>query len=120
MKYCQFCGAELNENASFCGKCGRQVGEFNRANNQQAVQQPNIIINNTAIATANVVGGRQKDKWLAVILCCVGFFGIGGLHKFYEGKVFMGILYLVTCGLCGIGTIIDLIVLLCKPNPYCV
>ena len=38
--------------------------------------------------------------------------------KFYEGKIGMGILYLFTCGLFGIGTLIDFIVLLFKPNPY--
>ena len=30
----------------------------------------------------------------------------------------MGLLYLFTGGLCGIGYIIDLILILCKPNPY--
>ena len=43
--------------------------------------------------------------------------GIFGAHKFYEGKIGMGILYLFTVGLFGIGWVIDLIVLLLKPNP---
>ena len=118
MRYCQFCGKQIHEEAVVCTGCGRQVQEFkgNTNNQQQPSQNPNIIINNTAIANAN--GGRQKDKMLAIILCCIGFFGIGGIHKFYEGKVFMGIIYLLTCGFFFIGTIIDLIVLLCKPNPY--
>lgn len=30
----------------------------------------------------------------------------------------MGILYLLTLGLCGIGVVVDLIVILTKPNPY--
>ena len=25
MKFCKFCGAELEDNATFCSKCGKQV-----------------------------------------------------------------------------------------------
>lgn len=46
------------------------------------------------------------------------FFGFLGAHKFYEGKTGMGILYLLTVGLFGIGWLIDCIALLFKPNPY--
>ena len=35
-------------------------------------------------------------------------------------KVLMGFVYLFTGGLCGIGWFVDLIALLCKPNPYTV
>ena len=57
--------------------------------------------------------GRMKNKWVAFLLCL--FLGV---HKFYEGKVGMGILYLFTVGLFGIGWFIDCIALLFKPNPY--
>ena len=59
---------------------------------------------------------KEKNKWVAVLLCL--FLGVFGGHKFYEGKIGMGILYILTLGLFGIGAIIDLIVLLFKPNPY--
>ena len=58
-----------------------------------------------------------KNKWVAFFLCL--FFGYLGAHKFYEGKVLFGVLYLLTGGLVGIGIFIDLIILLFKPNPYC-
>ncbi len=51
----------------------------------------------------------DKTRTLSLILCIVGFFGLGGLHRFYVGKVWTGLLYLATGGLFGIGTIIDLI-----------
>ena len=57
-----------------------------------------------------------KSKWAAFFLCL--FFGVLGVHKFYEGKVLLGILYLFTGGIFSIGVIIDLIRLLFKPNPY--
>lgn len=57
---------------------------------------------------------KQKNKWISLILC---IFTISG-HKFYEDKIGIGILYLCTFGLLGIGWIIDIFVLLLKPNPY--
>lgn len=57
-----------------------------------------------------------KSKWVSFFLCL--FFGFLGVHKFYEGRVLLGILYIFTCGLFGVGVIIDLIVLFFKPNPY--
>lgn len=57
-----------------------------------------------------------KNKWVSFFLCL--FFGIFGVHKFYEGRILLGILYLCTGGLVGIGVIVDLIILFFKPNPY--
>lgn len=49
----------------------------------------------------------HKSKTVALILCI--FLGIIGVHHFYVGKIGMGILYLFTGGLFGIGWIIDII-----------
>lgn len=57
-----------------------------------------------------------KSKWISFFLCL--FLGYLGIHKFYEGRVLLGIVYLCTCGLFGVGVLIDLIILLFKPNPY--
>ena len=57
-----------------------------------------------------------KSKWVSFFLCL--FFGYLGIHKFYEGRILLGIVYLLTGGLAGVGVIFDLIVLLFKPNPY--
>ena len=51
----------------------------------------------------------DKTRTLSLVLCIVGFFGLGGLQRFYVGKVWTGLLYLMTGGLFGIGTIVDLI-----------
>lgn len=116
-KFCKHCGAKIPMAAVICTHCGCQVEEIKHSD------QPNIVINNANTNTnannnmnAAMYGVRMKNKWVAFLLCL--FLGTIGAHKFYEGKVGMGILYVLTFGLFGIGWLVDCIVLLCKPNPY--
>ena len=117
-KFCKHCGAKIAEDAVICTACGRQVEEIKTS----AANTPNIVINNSNTSSninTNVAGGligRAKNKWVALLLCI--FLGFFGAHKFYEGKIGMGILYMFTGGLLLIGVIIDFFVLLAKPNPY--
>lgn len=114
-KYCKFCGEIIDKECVICPKCGKQIEEIK-------AEQPNIVINNANTNVNRNINhnsgrpGRPKNKWVAFLLCL--FLGPLGVHKFYEGKIGMGILYLFTLGLCGIGWVIDLISLLFKPNPY--
>jgi TM2 domain-containing membrane protein YozV len=50
----------------------------------------------------------MKSTGIAYLLCCLGFLGIGGIHRFYLGKYVTGVLYFLTGGFLYIGTIIDL------------
>ena len=52
----------------------------------------------------------NKNITTEFLLCL--FLGFFGAHKFYRGKTGMGILYLLTAGLFGIGWIVDTIKLL--------
>lgn len=62
---------------------------------------------------------KQKNKWVAFFLCL--FFGFLGAHKFYEGKIPIGIIYICTAGIFGFGWISDtLSYLFFKENPYLV
>lgn len=45
---------------------------------------------------------------LAYLLCALGLFGLGGIHRFYLGRYVSGFIYLCTGGLFGLGQIIDL------------
>lgn len=92
-KFCKFCGEKIPEEAVLCTFCGRQVEELKGA-------QPQVIINNSNENTNTNVNvnknysssrGHEKNKWVALILCI--FLGYFGAHKFYEGKMGMGILY---------------------------
>ena len=44
-----------------------------------------------------------------MFLCVIGFLGLSGLHRFYVGRWKGGVLFLLTGGIFGIGTIIDLV-----------
>ncbi len=58
----------------------------------------------------------EKSRTIAMLLLILG--GAFGAHKFYEGKIGMGILYFFTAGLMFIGLIIDFIVLFEMPEKY--
>lgn len=62
-----------------------------------------------ALLFANAYRARRKEPSLVLILSCVGFIGIAGIQRFITDQIGMGILYLLTGGLCGIGTIVDII-----------
>lgn len=118
LKFCKHCGAKITADAVMCVHCGRQVEELK----QQSLIQPQIVINNDNINTNTNAGintaydTKMKNKWIAFLLCL--FLGWLGIHKFYEEKILMGVLYLFTFGLFGFGILVDLILILCKPNPY--
>ena len=101
-KFCKHCGSKIPSAAVVCTRCGCQVEEI------KYNEQPSIVINNANNNTntntnvnASMLGIRVKNKWVSFLLCV--FLGYFGAHKFYEGKIGMGILYLFTFGLFGRG-----------------
>lgn len=56
------------------------------------------------------VPGGGKNQIVALVLCI--FLGLLGIHRFYLGYTGMGVLYIFTLGLFGIGWLIDLILLI--------
>ena len=88
--YCSNCGAEINDKAVVCVKCGCAV---------------------TRPAEAETFDPNKSDReWLICLLLCF-FVGYLGIHRFYAGKTGTGIAQLLTCGGCGIWTLIDFIMI---------
>ncbi|HBQ58413.1 MAG TPA: hypothetical protein DD671_01995 [Balneolaceae bacterium] len=58
---------------------------------------------------ANAYRARRKDPQLILGTCLLGFLGFAGIHRLLLNQIGMGILYLLTAGLCFVGTIVDLI-----------
>ena len=60
------------------------------------------------VAPAVPAGAEATKDWLITLLLCLFCGGIG-VHRYYVGKIGTGILYTLTLGIFGIGTLIDLI-----------
>lgn len=56
----------------------------------------------------------MKSKTTAILLCF--FLGGLGAHKFYLGQTGQGVLFLLTAGLLGIGSLVNFIQLLVQSN----
>lgn len=115
---CPVCGAPMQDNA--CGYCGHiekkttaptnYTTDFSQQPAQSQVIQPQIVINNLPQNNASFTPGVSRKSKIVALLLCI-FLGYFGAHKFYVGKVGMGILYLLTLGFFGIGWLIDVILI---------
>lgn len=68
--------------------------------NMTEVQQQQFIM---------VYQGNRKDPQTVLLLTLLGFVGVAGIQRFIVEDVGIGVLYLITGGICGIGTIIDIV-----------
>jgi restriction system protein len=117
---CQHCGAETDSNKRRCEYCdaelpvsGNTIIQNITINNNQTTnnnqQPPYGNYNPNFYNMPRAALKSPKSKGVAIVLCCCGFIGLGGLNRFYTGKTVSGVLYLLTMGLFLIGTIVDLV-----------
>ena len=66
------------------------------------------MTDNQAQTFAIAYGAQRKDPTTFIILTLIGLLIIAGIGRFYNGNMGLGILYLLTGGLCWIGTLIDI------------
>lgn len=62
--------------------------------------------------------GKRRDPQLILLTALLGFIIVAGVQRFLVGQIGMGILYLLTAGLCFIGTIYDLVNYKSLANEY--
>ncbi|MEN3792877.1 TM2 domain-containing protein [Fulvimarina sp. MAC3] len=54
---------------------------------------------------------EEKSKAVSYLLWCSCFFGVCGIHRFYNGRPVSGTIWLLTFGFLFIGQIIDLLLI---------
>lgn len=103
---CPQCGAPIDPGATECKFCGEKLAVQQSAQQVQQPQtvyvqqpQPQVVIQQAAPQQVYMTGINPawpvKSKVAAGILAI--FLGGIGVHKFYMGKIGMGILYLLFC-----------------------
>ncbi len=118
--FCKNCGAQMDDNAVVCVRCGaaRGVGTAFCFNCGQPLLPNAAVCTHCGAATAPVTiippGYQQKSKMAAGLLGI--FLGALGIHNFYLGNSNRGIIQIVltfiTCGVAGLWGFIEGIMIL--------
>lgn len=119
-RVCQQCGAPIDPGATECKFCGEKMAQQSQQAQPQNVYiqqpQPQVVIQQaqpvyvTGINPSWPIKSKVAAGLLAILL------GGIGVHKFYMGKIGMGILYLCFCwtGIPAIVGLIEGIMYLCS------
>lgn len=92
---CPHCGKFVSAGIARCPSCKKPIAQAKGI--KSSVNQP---------------PPQKGNSWVLFVVCLL--FGYLGVHRFMEGKVKTGILWLLTGGVCGIGWVVDIIILLTK------
>ena len=111
---CKCCGSreytKIESNTYKCVYCGTKEEIIKTPEVKQFIKEKiDSNENDFNELTAELQTKRRVflKKFIALMLCV--FAGTMGLHKFYEGKIGTGILYLFSFALFGVGWIVDII-----------
>lgn len=83
---CSKCGTSINVNDSFCNKCGSNTH------------------------SSGIISERSEKSAITALLLCL-FLGFLGIHRFYAGRIWTGLLMLITLGGFGLWSLIDIIII---------
>lgn len=114
---CPNCGGPCSNEDRFCAYCKTKLDpyatipeakqEIHIHYHQEHRPEPEVLLEKIYVPKEKT---SSKNRIVALLLCV--FLGIFGAHKFYLGKFGVGLVYIFTYGLFGIGWLIDLVTLI--------
>ena len=111
MIICVYCRSRVLETDRKCQACGSTSFQKMPDKAEPPVapleKERKIESQKNVMAFADVPVPRYsaRNRWIALTLCALG--GFLGIHRFYVGKIWTGILFLLTGGFFFIGPIVD-------------
>lgn len=72
MKYCPNCGAQLSDNANFCGSCGTRLGASQPQFNEQQPKQKMFSMDNFRANREAQKQRMKKMKWWHWAIIAIG------------------------------------------------
>ena len=109
--FCQYCGTALlvdRGKRSMEWDNAEEAGyQFERGRLKAQREAQEEVYRSNIYSDGDV--NSDKDKITALVLCI--FFGLFGVHHFYVRRTGMGLLYLFTAGLFGMGWLVDVILI---------
>jgi uncharacterized membrane protein YvbJ len=72
MKYCPNCGAQLPDNANFCGSCGTRIGASQPQFNEQQPKQKMFSMDNFRANREAQKQRMKKMKWWHWAIIAIG------------------------------------------------
>lgn len=121
VRFCRCCGAQISQHAEFCVSCGckpndgdkhcQRCGATTSPKQEICVKCGGRLDKATGLESAVKPTDDPPKDWLVTLLLCwlLGFLGV---HRFYTGHIGIGVVQLLTGGLCLIWTIVDFIMIL--------
>lgn len=118
---CKNCGStkyeKPDENTYECFYCGNKEHVYLKDDKQELTKDEvvdtinEIIEERESQKEAELISPKpnpQRTRALIELLLCI-FLGTFGVHRFFRGRVFTGLIFLFTYGLLGVGVLYDLI-----------